>query len=90
LLEYQDVFSKDKNDLGRTGLIKHKIDVGTNAPIKQPPRIPPLAKREEALKEIKNMVAPGVRGLQQSIGFSCCFGLEERWKYSFLRGLQET
>ncbi len=60
LLEYQDVFSKDKNDLGRTGLIKHKIDVGTNAPIKQPPRIPPLAKREQASKEIKNMAEQGV------------------------------
>ncbi len=60
LLEYQDVFSKDKNDLGRTGLIKHKIDVGTNAPITLPPRIPPLVKREQASKEIKNMAEQGV------------------------------
>ncbi len=40
LVEYQDVFSRDKNDLGRTGLTKHKIDVVGSEPIRQPARIP--------------------------------------------------
>lgn len=56
LVEFQDVFSKNKNDLRRTGLIKHKIDVGNCSPIRQPTRIPPLAKREEAAKAINEMI----------------------------------
>ena len=33
--EYKDIVAKDKNDLGRTGLIKHKIDTGEIKPIRQ-------------------------------------------------------
>ena len=38
LLEYQDVFSKDNYDLGRTHLIEHTIDTGDSNPIRQAPR----------------------------------------------------
>ena len=31
----EDIFSKDKNDLGRTGIIKHTIDTGDTKPISQ-------------------------------------------------------
>ena len=38
-----DVFSKSNYDLGRSGLVKHTIDTGTNRPIKQPLRRQPIA-----------------------------------------------
>ena len=60
LVEYQDVFSRDKNDLGRTGLTKHKIDVVGSEPIRQPARIPPLAKRQESATAIKEMSEQGI------------------------------
>jgi hypothetical protein len=33
--EYEDIFVKDKKELGRTGITKHKIDTGNHEPIKQ-------------------------------------------------------
>ena len=44
--EFQDIFSRGPQDLGRTGLAKHEIDTGTAAPVRQPPRRLPLAQRE--------------------------------------------
>ena len=38
LHQYGDIFSAFKGDVGRTGLVKHKIDTGNARPIKQPPR----------------------------------------------------
>ena len=55
LLEFEDVFSKNDGDLGRTGLTKHKIDVGNSTLIRQPIRVPPLARREEAANAIRAM-----------------------------------
>ncbi len=46
VLKYQDVFSKDDNDLGRCGLIKHRILMGDAAPISQRPYRTPYAKWE--------------------------------------------
>jgi hypothetical protein len=60
LVQYQDVFSRNKNDLGRTGLTKHKIDVSDCEPIRQRPRVPPLAKREEAATAVKEMSDQGI------------------------------
>jgi hypothetical protein len=60
LVEYQDALSRDKNDLGRTGLTKHKIDVVDSEPIRQPARIPPLAKRQESATAIKEMSEQGI------------------------------
>ena len=31
----EDIFAKDENDFGRTGIIKHTIDTGDTKPIKQ-------------------------------------------------------
>ena len=42
LLQFQQVFSKDDNDLGRTHLVEHEIDTGDSKPIKIPPRRMPL------------------------------------------------
>ena len=48
LLKYQHVFSAGPNDLGKTELVKHKIDTGDNSPIKMAPRRIPLAKPADA------------------------------------------
>ena len=60
LVEFEDVFSKKDGDLGRTGLTKHKINVGDSTPIRQPARVPPLARREEAANAIKVMREQGI------------------------------
>ena len=60
LVEFKDVFSKNDGDLGRTALTKHKIDVGNSTPIRQPIRVPPLARREEAANAIRAMEEQGV------------------------------
>ena len=39
---------------------KHKIDVGNSTPIRQPIRVPPLARREEAANAIRAMEEQGV------------------------------
>ena len=38
LCKYSEVFSKSDSDLGRTGIIKHRIPTGDAQPIKQRPR----------------------------------------------------
>ena len=38
LQKHEEVFSKDKYDLGHTHLVEHTIDTGDAKPIKQPPR----------------------------------------------------
>ena len=57
LFEFQDVFADEQGScLGRTSLIKHKINTGSAFPIKQAPRRMPLAKREIAEAEIDKML----------------------------------
>lgn len=56
ILKHQHVFSKSKNDLGRTKLIQHKINTGDARPTKQAPRRLPLSKRDEAEKEVQRML----------------------------------
>ena len=36
LLEYHDLFAKGPDDFGRTGKIKHRINMGESPPIRQP------------------------------------------------------
>ena len=36
--EYEDIFSKDSSDLGKSGLLEDAIDTGDCKPVKQPPR----------------------------------------------------
>ena len=50
MVDFEDVFSKNDSDLGRTGLTKHKIDVGYSTPMRQPIKVPLMARREEAAK----------------------------------------
>ena len=60
LHEFSDVFSESSHDLGRTDMVKHLINTGGAAPIRQPPRRLPLAKREEAIGAVKEMYKQGV------------------------------
>lgn len=54
------VFAKDKDDLGKTNLVYHKIDTGNAKPVKQAPRRLPLTRKEVAEQEVKRMLKAGV------------------------------
>lgn len=60
LIKYQSAFSKSKSDIGRTDIVKHKIDTGDAPPFKMQPRRLPMAKREAASKEIKRLLDEGI------------------------------
>lgn len=60
LIQFQDVFSKSADDLGRTDRVQHRINTGTAAPIRQPPRRLPLGKREIEKEEISKLLNRGV------------------------------
>ena len=53
---FQSVFSSGPNDLGRTGVIRHKIDTGDNKPVKLPPRRVPVHLQEAVNKEIDRLL----------------------------------
>ena len=56
LCKYASVFSESDSDIGRTGIIKHKIPTGTTQPIKQRPRRVPVHMNEEVDHQIDNML----------------------------------
>ena len=60
LKEFQTVFAKDSFDLGRTHLVRHKIDIGDARPIKQPPRRMPISQIDEVHELIEDMHKRGV------------------------------
>ena len=60
LISFQDVFSKDEFDLGRTHLVEHYIETGDAAPVKLPPRCITLAFADEDCKELEKLKKRGV------------------------------
>ena len=56
LIEFQDVFSKGDHDIGRTDLVKHKINTENVAPIRQPPRRAPMGQQEEINQQVTDML----------------------------------
>jgi len=60
LFQYQQIFAKSSDDLGRTDLVKHKKNTGSSLPIRQPPRRQPLGKRNIEKEEIDKMLQRGV------------------------------
>ena len=60
LSQYADVFASSLEDLGRTGLEKHKINTGDAPPIKQPARRIPMHMRSTVDEEVKKMLKKGV------------------------------
>ena len=66
LLEcYSDVFANCKDDFGRTNRIQHQIPTGESAPIRQPVRRVPPAKRSETRELLQGMLEKDV--IQPSI-----------------------
>ncbi|CAG2228135.1 Transposon Ty3-G Gag-Pol polyprotein,Transposon Ty3-I Gag-Pol polyprotein [Mytilus edulis] len=60
LNEYKDLFAASDRDLGRTNLVRHTINTGNNAPVKQPPRRTPIHMREEVDRHVDDMLERGV------------------------------
>ena len=56
LLEYADVFAQSDFDLGTFDAIKHTIDTGDSAPIKQRMRRTPIHFREEEDGHLDKMI----------------------------------
>lgn len=56
LSENRDVFAANKEALGRTGIIKHKINTQGAEAVKQRPRRMPFAQRAEATSQIQSML----------------------------------
>ena len=60
LSKYSEVFSKSDNDIGRSGIIKHRIQTGNAQPIKERPRRVPVYLNEEVDTQIENMLKENV------------------------------
>ena len=72
LMKHKRVFAKNKTDLGRTDVVKRKINTGTAAPVKQNPRHLPFSKRELVREEISKMLEQGIVPPSQ-FWFDFCF-----------------
>ena len=60
LCKYQDMFSKDDKDLGRTSLVQHHIETGDAKPIKQAPRRLPPYHRREVERQVLDLLERGL------------------------------
>ena len=58
--EFEDVFSKDSTDIGKTPLITMDIDTGDSPPVCQRPYNLPLKHREWVQKELETLERAGV------------------------------
>ena len=58
--EFSDIFSSGPADLGRADIVKHQIDTGSHAPIKQAPRRVPMHQQETVRKHLEEMLQHGV------------------------------
>eukprot|EP00731_Ephydatia_muelleri_P028964 Em0020g608a len=64
LMEYADVFAFNSGQIGRTNILKHRIDTGNTPPVHLLPRRIPQSRREEMAKLVKDMLEQGA--IQQS------------------------
>jgi len=60
LVTHQHVFARSSTDIGFCDLLQHDIDTGDSAPIRQPPRRPPLASGTAEDDLIAEMLAADV------------------------------
>lgn len=60
LIKHKTTFSESDSDLGRSGIIRHKISTGEARPIKQPLRRLPVHMNEEADRQIDEMLKKDV------------------------------
>ena len=60
LIDFQDVFSTDSQDIGKTDIVKHSIHTRDAKPIKERPRRQPLCNQEEINRQVKELEERGV------------------------------
>jgi len=60
LITHKDVFAKSPTDIGFCNLLEHDIDTADAAPIRQPPRRPPLTSGTAEDDLVAEMLAAGV------------------------------
>src|ERR1043165_460512 len=60
LEDYKDIFVKDKNELGKCGIVKHRIDTGDAKPIKQKAHRASGENKKLIEEEVKKMLEKGV------------------------------
>lgn len=60
LIDYQDVFSKGDDDIGRTNAVKHNIKTGNAALLRQPPRRAPMGQEEEITRQVDDLLNRGL------------------------------
>ena len=60
LKDYQDIFSKDGDDLGETHLGEHSIETGDARPIRQPLRRHPRQLLQEIDEQVEKLLQAGV------------------------------
>ena len=70
MTEYEDIFSKDSSDLGKSGLLEHAIDTADCKPVKQPPRQVPPYQREVIDQQLGELLTTGQIEPSQSPGSS--------------------
>ena len=81
LLEFQDIFSKGPQDLGKTGLAKHEVNTSDAVPVHQYPKILPLAQHEEAFKSVEDMQKQGI--IEPSISHLSCWSRKKMARQGF-------
>ena len=57
---FHGIFATSKADLGKTSLVRHKINTGNAVPIRIPARRLPFGKRKTEQEEVKSMIERGV------------------------------
>ncbi|VDI02855.1 Hypothetical predicted protein [Mytilus galloprovincialis] len=60
LLDFKDTFSKHDLDIGHYTKVKHRIDTGNSAPVRERMRRTPLGLEEEEEKHLKDLLNRGV------------------------------
>lgn len=59
-IKFQHIFSRTKDDFGRTSMAKHKINTENAKPTKQPSRRLPHHAADFVDKEVENMIDKGI------------------------------
>ena len=60
LFKFEHTFARDDDELGRTDIVKHRIDVGDSRPVKQVPRRQALKTRQIEQAEVSRMLEQGI------------------------------
>jgi len=60
ILKFQDIFSKNDEDLGNCSLVKHRIDLYDNIPFKQRHRRIPPAMYDQVRSHLQELISAGV------------------------------